>query len=387
MMARRGKTIRLDDGFLVDTSKFRFMYSDVDRHDNVRVYVQRRRGAPKVRLRDWSGIEVFMAEYRVALADAELTALQRPSPAAPGSLRWFAETYYRSAEFRGLGESTRRVRRGLIDGLCAKHGTKPYARLEARHVRELRDEKADHPEAANARVKALRQLYRWGVEVGHCDQNPAREVPYLRPINPEGFHTWTIEEVRRFEERHPIGAKARLALALLLYTGARRSDVVRLGRQMERYGALVFTEAKGQARAVKSRVLPILPELRAVLDATPSGHLAYLVTEFGKPFTPAGFGNWFRRRCNEAGLPHCSAHGLRKAGATIAANNGATEHQLMAIFGWQSPKQAARYTEAANRAKLAADAMHLLAIDQKVNESLPPEPVISTGGRNRAKKS
>lgn len=173
----------------------------------------------------------------------------------------------------------------------------------------------------------------------------------------------------------------------MLYTGARRSDVVRLGRQMERDGVLAFTEAKGRVHAVKQRMLPILPELRAALDATPSGHLTYLVTEFGKPFTPAGFGNWFRRRCNEAGLPHCSAHGLRKAGATIAANNGATEHQLMAIFGWQSPKQAARYTEAANRAKLAADAMHLLVVEQKANKSLPPKPLISAGGSNRVKKS
>jgi len=71
------------------------------------------------------------------------------------------------------------------------------------------------------------------------------------------------------------------------------------------------------------------------------GHLAYLVTEFGKPFTANEFGNWFRKRCDEAGLPQCSAHGLRKAGATIAANTGATEHQLMAIYGWESPKQAA----------------------------------------------
>ena len=346
-MARRGKTIRLGDGFLVDTSRFRFMYADVDRHDNVRVYVQRRRGAPKVRLRDWSGIEAFMAEYRAALAGAEALARRHPSPAAPGSLRWLTEAYYRSAEFQGLGESTRRVRRSLLDGLCGEHGTKPFDRLEARHVRELRDEKAEYPEAANARVKALRQLYGWAVQAGHCDRSPARDVPYLRPKNPDGFHTWSIDEVRRFEDRHPIGSRPRLALALMLYTGARRSDAVRLGRQMEREGALAFIEAKGRARAVKQRILPILPELRAVLDATPSGHLTYLVTEFGKPFTPAGFGNWFRRRCNEANLPHCSAHGLRKAGATIAANNGATEHQLMAIFGWQSPKQAARYTEAA----------------------------------------
>lgn len=89
--------------------------------------------------------------------------------------------------------------------------------------------------------------------------------------------------------------------------------------------------------------------------------MTFLVTEFGAPFSDAGFGNWFRDRCDEAGLPQCSAHGLRKTGATIAAENGATEHQLMAIYGWESPKQAARYTRKANRKRLAGDAMHLVA--------------------------
>lgn len=139
---------------------------------------------------------------------------------------------------------------------------------------------------------------------------------------------------------------------------------------------LHFTEGKGELRHAKERAIPMLPELTAIVDATPSGHLAYLVTTFGKPFTAGGFGNWFRRRCNEAGLAHCSAHGLRKAGATIAAENGATEHQLMAIYGWESPKQAALYTRKANRRKLAGEAMHLLAAAQGGNESESPDRMV-----------
>lgn len=99
---------------------------------------------------------------------------------------------------------------------------------------------------------------------------------------------------------------------------------------------------------------------RRILDATPSGHLTYLVTEWGKPFTAPGFGNKFRDWCNEAGLPDCSAHGIGKHAAVTAAENGATEHQLMAMFAWDSPKQAAVYTRKANRTKLAKGAMHLL---------------------------
>ena len=114
---------------------------------------------------------------------------------------------------------------------------------------------------------------------------------------------------------------------------------------------------EGTNRSPKRLELPILPELQEIIDASPTGHMTFLVTEFGKPFTANGFGGWFRRRCDEAGLRHCSAHGLRKAGAAIAAENGATESQLMAIFGWESIKEAARYTKAARQNKLARDAM------------------------------
>ena len=151
--------------------------------------------------------------------------------------------------------------------------------------------------------------------------------------------------------------QGRLALALLLWTGVRRSDLVGLGRQHARAGWLEFTQAKNRNRRPVRIEIPILPQLQEVLEASPTGDLTYLVTEAGRPFSVAGFGNWFRARCNEAGLEHCSAHGLRKAGAATAAENGATTQQLMAIFGWLSLAEAERYTRAAERKRLAAAAM------------------------------
>ena len=377
--------VKLRDG--TGTKNFKYVIEDMDRHGNVRVYL--RRNGHKIRLRETPGTPEFEDEYRKALEGGSQTSedKKRP-PVGRGSLRWLVEKYYGSAEFRLLGKGTQYVRRGILDGICEQHGAKPYNRLEAHHVRTIiRDEKADFPEAANARVKALRQTFKWAVEVGHADVNPAREVPYLKSKNPGGWHTWTEEEVSKFEDRHPIGTKPRLALALGLLTGVRRSDAVRLWRQMERDNWLYFTEKKGEAQKPKDRAVPILQQLREVLDETKSGHLTYLVTQFGRPFTPAGFGNWFRRRCDEADLPHCSFHGLRKAGATIAAENGATEHELMAIFGWDSPKQAALYTKAANRKKLAGDAMHLLVQGQTENESVPLSEGGAEGGTKKAEKA
>ena len=98
------------------------------------------------------------------------------------------------------------------------------------------------------------------------------------------------------------------------------------------------------------------------------------MTDYGKAFTANGFGGWFRKRCDEAGLPHCTAHGLRKAGAALAAEDGATDRQLMALFDWTSEKQANIYTAAANRKRLAGDAAKHLAsgseAEQKVSHQV-----------------
>jgi integrase len=326
-----------------------------DRHGKERIYV-RVPGRKPVPIHEEPGTEAFLAAYRAAVAKTDIVI----TTGAPGSFTWLIQCYYGSAEYRALSDRTKHVRRQILDKLMLGHGPKPFALLKHEHIRAWRDRRAATPEAANSIVKALRAVFRWAVEARVAEENPAREVPLLRPHNPDGFHTWTGEEVEQFRAAHPLGTRPRLALDLMLFTGCRRSDVVTLGRQLVRDGWLHFVEAKGRGRKPKQRALPILPDLQTTIDATPSGHLNYLVTAFGKPYTPEGFGNWFRRQCNAAGLPHCSAHGLRKAGATIAANNGATEHQLMAIFGWDSPKQAALYTRAANRRKLAGDAMHLL---------------------------
>jgi Phage integrase family len=122
--------------------------------------------------------------------------------------------------------------------------------------------------------------------------------------------------------------------------------------------------------------IPVLPDLQRVIDASPTGDLTFLVSEWKRPFAVSAFGNWFRTRSDEAGLPQCSAHGLRKAGATIAAENGATEHQLMAIFGWATSKEAERYTKTAQRKKMAGEAMSLLVRpkdEQKVSHCEPQE--------------
>jgi len=146
-------------------------------------------------------------------------------------------------------------------------------------------------------------------------------------------------------------------LALLLYTAQRRSDIVLIGRQHIRDGWLTLTQRKYHVRNPATLSIPVIPELRDAIEKSPTGNPTLLVTEYGKPFTAAGFGNWFRDRCNEAGLRHCSAHGLRKAAATRLAEAGCSAREIMAITGHRSLAELQRYIDAADQKTLAKAAM------------------------------
>src|SRR4051794_15609150 len=122
--------------------RLRYLVEDVDRHGNVRLYF-RRKGQAKIRLPGLPGSDEFMQAYKVALAGQwrnPVAATPRPQKASHGSLKWLCEAYYASAEFKRLDGRTQRVRRNILDALCRRHGDKPAARLEARHVRALRNE-------------------------------------------------------------------------------------------------------------------------------------------------------------------------------------------------------------------------------------------------------
>lgn len=165
---------------------------------------------------------------------------------------------------------------------------------------------------------------------------------------------WDEPHIQAFEARHPVGTKARLALALLLYTAQRRGDVIRMGRQHIKGGLIAVTQSKTGS----SLSIPIHPELASVIAATPTQHLTLLTTAYGAAFTPAGFGNWFRDRCAEAGLPTgYNAHGLRKAACRRLAEAGCSTLEIMAISGHRNLEEVETYVRSANQVRLGRQAM------------------------------
>lgn len=348
-------------------AKFPYTRRYRDRHGKWRI--EYRRAGRTIALGGTPGTAQFQAEYdeaRVLIEGPHAPAKQ--GVLKGGTLRWLCVQWFASAEYGQLAPSTQRDRRRVLESILsepirpgspATFADCPLSRMASDHVKVLRDRKRVVPDAANTRLKLLRGIFRWALDsnIGGIDHNPARDVPKLKTSG-DGYHCWTADEREQFEQCHSIGSKARLAYELIFRTGQRRSDVVVLGRQHIRGGKLCFTQAKNKRRKPISLELPILPELQRVLDESPLGELTFLVNEYGKPFAVAGFGNKFRDWCNDAGLPpHCSAHGLRKSAATVAAENGATAHELMSIFGWLSLKEAERYTRSAERGRLAERGM------------------------------
>jgi integrase len=197
----------------------------------------------------------------------------------------------------------------------------------------------------------------WALAEGRVPDDPTLGVKRVK-VKTTGYKTWSEAEIELFEAKHPIGSKARLAFALILYTGQRRSDVVRMGRQHIHKGVLTIDQGKTDGGEAAHLEIPVHPKLREIIDATnPIGHQTFLVTSFGKPYKAAGFGNWFRELCDEAGCPDISAHGGRKATARRLAEIGCSASQIASITGHPSIAEVQRYTKAADRKRMAREAM------------------------------
>jgi integrase len=212
-----------------------------------------------------------------------------------------ALSYFASTEFRTLRASTQRAYRGTIERLCKEHGYKRAADLRREHVVRLMAALAEQPGAANALRMALRMALRvtmkHAIEIGLRDDDPTREVRAIR-TRTGGHHSWTDDEIAQFERYHPIGSRARLALALLLYTGQRRGDVIRTGAQHIRNGALHIKQEKTGVELI----IPVHPALAAIIAAAPRHHLTFVTTRLGGrfrvPHLAAGFEtNAIRRGC------------------------------------------------------------------------------------------
>ena len=333
----------------------KYVQAWVDDRDGRAYYYLRRRGFPRVRLPGLPWSPSFMAAYESALSGPR-TAIGA-GRVKPGSVAAVIAEYLDSQSFfTSKSAGTQRMRRGILERFRRGYGDRPFALLPPEWIEALLDSKPPH--AARSWLVTLRSLCQFAVKRRYLRTDPTANIKQ-RTIKGDGFHCWTDAEIAQYEVYHPIGTKPRLALTLLLYTAQRRSDVVKMGRQHIRDGWLHVKQEKTD----KPLAIPVHPELRAVLDATPSEHLTFLVTATGKPYGPNHFSETFREWCDAAGLPkRCTAHGLRKAACRRFAEAECSGPEIMSISGHATLKELVRYTKAADQAKMARNAMAKVVI-------------------------
>ena len=304
-------------------------------------------------------------EFRAAYHEATEGVRPASRRAKAGTVGYLIEAYLASTAFRNLADSTRADKRWRQDWIKEAIGSARYASIQPRHIEALMCKKGG-PSAANRLKKDMSQLFRFAAKrFGYQGQNPA----VLADSHMEragGFHTWTDDEIEVFRAKFPTGTKARLALEIFLGTGAARQDAAALSRANIRGARLFYRRGKTRQEVD----LPIVAELAKELAYLPPDQMMLLAHGVGaKAYSASPLGNWFRDRCKEAGLPHCSAHGLRKAGGRRLAEAGATEFEVMAYLAHRTAKEASRYTAAANRSMLTTRGMARL--------STKPEQILS----------
>ena len=353
-----------------------YLQKETTRHGRTVWYFRKGKG-PRIRIRAEYGTPEFDAEYRAAL-DGAPALLRRPA-SPTSSLPWLLERYRETTEWSALSAATRRQRENIFVGVLKTAGDVPYGKISQATILAGRDRRAATPAQARNFLDAMRGLFRWAQKAGFVKVDPTVGVSNPPRKRGDGFVPWTEEHVAAYEARWPIGTRQRVWLDVLLYTGLRRGDAVRFGRQHVREGiATIKTEKSGYTVEL---ALPILPVLAQTLAAGPCGDLTFIVGAYGKPLTKESFGNLFRAACKAAGVPG-SAHGVRKIAATRAADAGATEAELMAIFGWTDSKMATHYTRTANRKRLAAQAMEKLNAS-RTSIPAPDHPVRAKAGKGK----
>jgi integrase len=325
-----------------------FVHEYRDRHGKLRRYF-RRPGFKQISLPGLPGSDDFMAAYQLALAGQPQQI--GASRTKPGTVNAAIVGYYTSLAFRELAQGTQVMRRRILEHFRAEHGDKRIALLPQDFIKRTLGRMG--PGAARNWLKALRSLLDFAVDEKFRADNPARGFK-LGKAKTKHHRPWTDAEIEQYEHTHPIGSKARLAFALGLYTIQRAGDVTRMGRQHIRNGEIAVKQEKTGTQLA----LPIRPELQAILDATPSGHMTFLVTRSGRQYARVDFSMQFRAWCDDAGLPQdCVFHGLRATGCTKLADAGCSTHQIAAWSGHMSLREVERYTRSADQRRLARSAI------------------------------
>lgn len=325
-----------------------------DRHGKQRLRF-RKAGFPSYYFKAPFGTEAFREEYRQCMDSRPPVGVERT---VPGSITDLIARYYRGQEFTNGGPATQLKNRGILEGFREAHGAKMVATIQFEHIDAILATKAsEFPAAARNLRKQLRRLFAFAVKCRMRPDNPVEHTAAVKQPKDAGWKAWSEDDIAAYQTRWPLGTTARLALEIMLWTGNRKSDALKLGRQHIKNGAFHLRQQKGN----KPLILPIAPALAEAILAMPeNGQLALITTEYGKPFSVKGFGDRMRKWCDAAGLHDRSAHGLRKTISERMALAGAGNPGIKSITGHSGNSEVALYTKSVDQERLAKETMRRL---------------------------
>ncbi len=320
-----------------------------------------RPGCTRVRLPGLPWSPEFMTAYESAAKGEPVVAIAKKSTAEPGTLNDLIERYLVSPAFLlNCKPGTRVIYRRVLDRIRADAGNVPVQAIERRHIFEKLQKFVDTPSQGNQWLKVMSNLMTLALNLdmrGRNGTNPCAGIDKLRERKRETA-PWSAEQRLAFEERWKIGTTQRLAYTLLLWTSRRLSDVRLLGPQhVQRIDGRDFI-VFGQIKTGQPHASPIEPMLAKVIAETQCGHLVFVTTEYGKPFsTGNNFGTYMAKAIKAAGIVGVTAHGLRATLPTDLAERGATLHELQAVTGHRQMAMVEKYTRKADQRQRASNAL------------------------------
>ena len=364
------------------------LHRETSRHGTVVWYVRVGKG-PRIRIKAEYGTPEFEAAYQSAVGGERPRS---PGKSARGTLGWLFDLYRQTSAWTDLAKSTRYKREKIMMRVLATAEHQPVSAINEPAIIAGRERRAATPASAQGFIDTMHGLFKWAVSVKLATSDPTLNVKVkTKSKRKGGYPPWTDEDMAKFEVHWPRGTRERVMFDILTYTGLRIGDVAILGRQHLKQQTIMI-DGQPSRRTVISidsektgmRVeIPMLAPLEATIEAGPTGDLAFIVTRRGTPFNKGALGTAFVEAARAAGIRGKSAHGLRKAAATRAAENGATERELEAIFGWSGGRMATLYTRSANRSRLAAGAIGKLDRAETENRTSIPAPMAEVRAGNR----
>ena len=367
-----------------------------DRHGKWR-YRFRRHGFPGGYYHAPLGTPEFMAEWAAFMAGGSSPA-SKPERFGPGTVGLLFDRYIAVPARLGPSETTQRKVRQVLQRFVDEFGHDRIADFTFEHIDAILAKRTKKVlvakrmeggvEAARKLRKELIRFFDFAIKTRLRTDNPVAQADRIKVTASQrsrGFYSWTEDDIAAYRRRWPLGTRERLAMELLLWTGQRRIDGIWLGPAHIRGDRIEMSQSK----TGKDLGLPVAPQLLdaiKAMPAAPAGATHFLLTDAGKPFTNAGFGNWFRERCDLASLPLCTAHGLRKAMMRRLAELGTSQQGIKSVSMHSGDDEVAVYTRAADQRRMADAAIGALSAWEVSN---PPQELDTTNPQptvNRSEK-